>query len=171
MQEGKKGELGEGVLKTVTAAVKKAVSEAMAEQKRQERQKTLYNTRKLMESYIEMQDFIRNAISEETEVQDTAFSVFGGENAKLDSIRKSKMKTAMMIANIDRAMEELKREHDQKGTAYKYEAFRMHYVDGIAYEEIAGSLNCGKNSPATWTKLLLKQMSVKLFGINGIEHF
>ena len=133
MQEGKKGELGEGVLKTVTAAVKKAVSEAMAEQKRQERQKTLYNTRKLMESYIEMQDFIRNAISEETE--------------------------------------ELKREHDQKGTAYKYEAFRMHYVDGIAYEEIAGSLNCGKNSPATWTKLLLKQMSVKLFGINGIDHF
>ena len=127
MQEGKKGELGEGVLKTVTAAVKKAVSEAMAEQKRQERQKTLYNTRKLMESYIEMQDFIRNAISEETEVQDTAFSVFGGENAKLDSIRKSKMKTAMMIANIDRAMEELKREHDQKGTAYKYEAFRIHY--------------------------------------------
>ena len=171
MQEGKKGEIGEGVLKTVTAAVKKAVSEAMAEQKRQERQKTLYNTRKLMESYIEMQDFIRHAISEATEVQNTAFSVFGGENAKLDSIRKSKMKTAMMIANIDRAMEELKREHDQKGTAYKYEAFRMHYVDGIAYEEIAESLDCGKNSPATWTKLLLKQMSVKLFGINGIDHF
>ena len=81
MQDEKKGEIEEGTLKMVTAAVKKAVSEAMAEQKRQERQKTLYNTRKLMEAYIEMQDFIKNAISEETEVQNTAFYVFGGEMA------------------------------------------------------------------------------------------
>ena len=171
MQEEKKGEIEEGVLKAVTAAVKKAVSEAIAEQKRKERQKALYNTRKLMESYIEMQDFIKNAISEESEVHNTALAVFGGENAKLESVRKSKMKTAMMIANIDRAMEELKREHGQKGTDYKFEAFRMHYVDGTAYEEIAELLNCGKNSPAAWTKLLLKQMSVKLFGVNGLEHY
>lgn len=171
MQEEKKGEIGEGVLKAVTAAVKKAVSEAMAEQKRQERQKTLYNTRKLMESYIEMQDFIKNAISEEAEVQDSAYSVFSGENAKLESIRKSKMKTAIMIANIDRAMEELRKEHGRNGTIYKYEAFRMHYVDGAAYDEIAETLDCGKNSPAAWTKLVLKQMSVKLFGINGIDRY
>jgi hypothetical protein len=171
MQNEKKNEETAVVLKAVTGAVKKAVSEAMTEQKRQERQKALYNTRKLMESYIEMQTFLHNAISEEREVQNTAFFVFGGENAKLDSIRKSKMKTAMMIANIDRAMEELKREHEQKGTAYKFEAFRMHYVDGIAYEEITETLNCGKNSPSAWSKLILKQMSVKLFGINGIDRF
>ncbi len=171
MQKEQKDEIERKELRVVTEAVRKAVSEAMAEQKRQERQKTLYNTKKLMESYIEMQDFIKNAISEEAELQNTAFSVFSGENAKLDSIRKSKMKTAIMIANIDRAMTELEQEHDQKGTIYKYEAFRMHYVEGIAYEEIAELLNCGKNSPTTWAKLLLRQMSVKLFGINGIDRF
>lgn len=171
MQEEKGEELRAEVLGAVEAAVKKAVSGLLADQKRQERQKTLYNTRKLMESYMEMQKFIQNAISEEEEMQDAGFGISGREHAKLESIRKSRMKTAIMIANIDRAMEELRQEHARKGTAYKYEAFERHYVDGLPYEQVAELLDCGKNSPAAWTKLVLRQMSVKLFGVNGIEHF
>ena len=112
--------------------------------------------------------YINNAITEEEEVTENAYNAFRGENAKLKSVKESKMVTAMMIINIDRALTELEAESRREGTLYKYEAFRMHYIDGLTFEEIADQLDCGKNSPSNWCKAILKKMSVKLFGINGI---
>lgn len=153
----------------IAEAVKKAIAEAMKDEKKQRKQQILYNTRILMESYIEMRKHIENAISEAEEMEEDAFQIFKSEDAHLESIRRSKLKTALMIANIDKAMEELNEEQKENGTAYKYEAFKMHYIDGISYEEISASLNCGKNTPARWSKEMIRKMSVKLFGIDGIE--
>lgn len=152
----------------IRIAVRKAFAEVRIEEKRAERKKTLYNTRKLMESYIDLKKYINNAITEEEEVEESAYNAFRGENAKLKSVKESKMVTAMMIINIDRALTELEAENRKEGTLYKYEAFKMHYTDGMTFEEIADQLNCGKNSPSNWCKAILKKMSVKLFGINGI---
>lgn len=152
----------------IRIAVRKAFAEVRIEEKRAERKKTLYNTRKLMESYIDLKKYINNAITEEEEVEESAYNAFRGENAKLKSVKESKMVTAMMIINIDRALTELEAENRKEGTLYKYEAFKKHYIDGMTFEEIADQLNCGKNSPSNWCKAILKKMSVKLFGINGI---
>jgi DNA-directed RNA polymerase specialized sigma24 family protein len=54
---------------------------------------------------------------------------------------------------------------------YKYDAFKMHYIDGASYEEIADIQNCGKNTPSRWSKELIRKMSVKLFGIDGVEKY
>ena len=54
---------------------------------------------------------------------------------------------------------------------YKYDAFKMHYIDGVSYEEIADIQNCGKNTPSRWSKELIRKMSVKLFGIDGVEKY
>ena len=144
----------EEVKEAVAKTVRKVLLDAENEKKKQERQKVLHNTRMLMENYREMRRHLENAISEVEE---------------LESVRRSKLCTAMMIANIDRAMEELKAEQEEKGASYKYEAFRMHYIDGISFEDIAESLNCGKNTPSRWTKEMIRRISVKLFGIDGIE--
>lgn len=122
-----------------------------------------------MESYIELTKFVENAISEESESRDKALSIFRGENARLKSVQEAKMQTGMMLENIDRAITELEAEHREKGTVYKFEAFKKHYIDGLTYEQIAEVLNCSKNSPSRWTKELLRQMAVKLFGINGLK--
>lgn len=151
----------------IRIAVRRAFAEVRIEEKRAEKKKTLYNTRRLMESYIDLKKYINNAITEE-EVTENAYNAFRGENAKLKSVKESKMVTAMMIINIDRALTELEAESRREGTLYKYEAFRMHYIDGLTFEEIADQLDCGKNSPSNWCKAILKKMSVKLFGINGI---
>ena len=135
----------------IRIAARRAFAEVRIEEKRAEKKKTLYNTRRLMESYIDLKKYINNAITEEEEVAEEA-----------------KMVTAMMIINIDRALTELEAESRKEGTLYKFEAFRMHYIDGLTFEEIADRLNCGKNSPSNWSKAILKKMSVKLFGINGI---
>ena len=79
MQEEAKTEIEPELLQTIEKTVKKAVSDAVTEHKRAEKQKTLYNTRKLMESYGEMQKFIKNAISEELEVQEDVKLAFGAK--------------------------------------------------------------------------------------------
>lgn len=159
--------------KEMEKCIRKAVIEALGEEKRQRKMKILHNTRMLMESYIEMQKHIERAISESEEIHDDAISAFcgafGNEITHLDSIRRSRMKTALMLANIDRAMEELRKEQEESGTLYKYEAFRMHYVEGKTFEEIAETMNCGKNTPSRWSKEMIRRMSVKLFGVDGIE--
>ena len=66
-------------------------------------------------------------------------------------------------------MEELRQEYEDNRTLYKYEAFRLHYIDGKSFEEVAEIQNCGKNTPSRWSKELIRKMSVKLFGIEGIE--
>lgn len=160
-------ETQQDMTEAIRIAVRRAFAEVRIEEKRAEKKKTLYNTRRLMESYIDLKKYINNAITEE-EVTEAAYSVLKGENAKLKSVKEAKMVTAMMIINIDRALTELEAESRKEGTLYKYEAFRMHYIDGLTFEEIADQLDCGKNSPSNWCKAILKKMSVKLFGINGI---
>lgn len=163
------GMIDEAAQLKIEEFIKKAIDEAVKDEKRKRKQQIRHNTQVLMESYIEMKKHIENAISEAEEMEDDAFQIFKSENAHLESIRRSKLKTALMIANIDKAMEELKKEQEEIGTLYKYEAFKMHYVDGISWEEISDRLNCGKNTPARWSKDMIRKMSVKLFGIDGIE--
>lgn len=152
----------------VEEAVRNAFRDIREEERRAERQKTLYNTRKLMESYTDLKKYIESAISEEEEIEDDRYMIFAGEKAHLRSVRESKMVTAMMVMNIDRALKETEEENIAKGTHYKYQAFRMRYIEGRTYEEITEQMNCGKNSPAAWSKQIMKQISVKLFGIHGI---
>lgn len=164
----KSEETQQEMTEAIRIAVRRAFAEVRAEDKRAEKKKTLYNTRRLMESYIDLKKYINNAITEEEEVTEATYSILKGENAKLKSVKESKMVTAMMVMNIDRALKELETESRKEGTLYKYEAFKMRYIDGMTFEEIADQLNCGKNSPSNWNKAVLKKMSIKLFGINGI---
>lgn len=166
MQDNDK--IPEQLYEAVRIAVRRAYAEVRTEERKAEKKKTLYNTRYLMENYVELKNHIVNAISEENEIPDNQQLEYKGKNVSLNSIRDSRMKTAMMILNIDRAMKELEKESRKEGVLYKYEAFRLHYIDGLSYEEIADKLKCGKNSPANWSKTILRKMSVKLFGINGI---
>ena len=149
--------------------IRKIVQDTMEAERKIQRNRILYNTRILMEQYIEMRRHVENAISEVEEMDTTEFESLMQENTHLESVRRTKLKTAMMIANIDRAMEELRQEYEDSRMLYKYEAFRLHYIGGKSFEEVAEIQNCGKNTPSRWSKELIRKMSVKLFGVEGIE--
>lgn len=110
-------ETQQDMTEAIRIAVRKAFAEVKIEEKRAEKKKTLYNTRRLMESYIDLKKYINNAITEEEEVTEAAYSVLKGENAKLKSVKEAKMVTAMMIINIDRALTELETESRKEGTS------------------------------------------------------
>lgn len=151
--------------------IQKVIQTAMETERQIQRNQILHNTRILMEQYIEMRKHCEYAVSESDDLDSVEFAIFksDNENTYLESVRRSKLKTAMMLTNIDRAMDEIKEEYEKKGMLYKYEAFRMHYVDGMSYEEVAEVQNCGKNTPARWSKEMIRKMSVKLFGVEGVE--
>lgn len=150
---------------------KKIVQKTIEAEKQIQRKRILYNTRILMEQYKEMRKHVEEAVSEVEELEGSEFAALKSEYTYLESVRRSKTKTALMIANIDKAMEELRKEYEEKGILYKWESFKMHYIDGMTNEDIADRLNCGKNTPSRWGKELIKKMSVKLFGVDGIERW
>ena len=81
-------ETQQDMTEAIRIAVRKAFAEVKIEEKRAEKKKTLYNTRRLMESYIDLKKYINNAITEEEEVTEAAYSVLKGENAKLKSVKE-----------------------------------------------------------------------------------
>lgn len=148
---------------------KRAAEGVLKEIRKNDAKKIIHNTFVLMENYADMKKHIETAISESAELKSEKYSFFLSESAHLDSIRQSKLKTALMLENIDRAMQELEAEQKQKGENHKFQAFYMHYIEKRTFEDIADILNSGKNSPSRWAKEMIKKMSIKLFGIDGIE--
>lgn len=138
------------------AAAEKAVKAFFREMKKEESKKVLHNTWVLMDKYIEMKKHVDRAISDD-------------DGVCLFSVRKSKTKTALMIENIDRAIAELRVEKTESGESYKFDAFEMRFLQGKTYEQICDVLDCGKNSPARWCKEMTAILSVKLFGVDGID--
>lgn len=57
-------ETQQDMTEAIRIAVRKAFAEVKIEEKRAEKKKTLYNTRRLMESYIDLKKYINNAITE-----------------------------------------------------------------------------------------------------------
>ena len=152
------------------AEIRKIVQAVLEEDRKIQRGRILYNTRILMEQYIEMRRFVETAVSEVEDMEAyTQYASLISEDTHLESVRRTKLKTAMMIVNIDRALEELRSEYQDRSMSCKFDALRLHYVEGKSYEEIAELQNCGKNTPARWCKELIRKMSVKLFGIEGIS--
>lgn len=128
----------------VEKAVKKAFAEMRAEEKRERQKRAFHETKKLMESYTELKKYVQVNANDEA------------------------MDTMLVVMNIDRAVQELKEQSRQKGIGYKFDAFEMHYMQHMAYEDIADVLNCGKNSPANWSKQVMRKLSIKLFGAKAV---
>ena len=73
---------------------KKFVQDTMEAERKIQRNRILYNTRILMEQYIEMRRHVENAISEVEEMDATEFESLMQENTHLESVRRTKLKTA-----------------------------------------------------------------------------
>ena len=147
----------------IARAATRAAQEAERVRRKGEAATMLRNTALLMENYRQLHDFPDRAISEAAEA-----GLAEGQTY-LHSIRASRAKTLIMLAHLDESLRQLELEMKARELAYKYEAFRLHYVEGVTYEEIAERMNAGKNSPARWCKEMNQRLSVILFGVDGLK--
>lgn len=139
------------------------------------RRKILYNTKLLLKNYNELKNHALNAVYKNIECEEV--DKIHGEEASysddeilIESIKKSKAKTIIMIAHIDVALERVKVKYKNKGTFEKYKALELYYIEEKKKEEIALELNCSTKSIGRWIREAEEEIGVNLFGINSMEH-
>lgn len=123
-----------------------------------------------LENYHEMERYIREAVSETSQIADMSKYNISAENAFLQTVRECRAETIILFEHLNKSLESLKADAQAAGEGYKYEALEDVYIHGMSYADISIKMNCGKNSPKRWCRTMIQRLSVKLFGIKAIEN-
>jgi DNA-directed RNA polymerase specialized sigma24 family protein len=90
------------------------------------------------------------------------------EDMYINSILKSKLRSIVMIAHLDKCMKLLKEEQIRKNAPEKFEAFKLYYLDNVTQEEIAEILHSTDRTVRRWVSEVTEILSVYLFGADAI---
>lgn len=153
----------------INKAVKTAIKEYSKEQKIEKKKKALHNTKMLLKNYDKIKSSIKNAISEANQLEQDSTSFDKKEEVYINSIRRSKLKSLIVIAHIDSALAVVQEEYKGKGVPEKYDAFVSCMFDQMTYEDAAAIYYTSKQSISRWVVDTTKLVSIQLFGIDGIE--
>lgn len=158
----------------ISKSVKEAIREFDKEKKAEGKKKIIHNTKLLLKNYNDLKNYYKNAIDDVKklgkqieELEDLVH--LDRDELYILSIKKSKSKTLIMIAHIDMALEQLKKKQRKLGTSEKYKALEMLYIDEIPYEKIIEHFNCGVNTPRRWISDMVNELSILLFGVDGVK--
>lgn len=159
----------------IQKAVNKAIREFDEKQKKEQKHKVLHNTKLLMRHYNSLKLHADNAIYSIDKLKEQKDNGCLGEKeieddkAYILSIRRSRVRTLIMVSHIEQAMEELKEKKKKEGSFEQYKALKMYYIDKMSYEEIQEEFNCSKNTPARWVTSAIQDLSILIFGVDGLK--
>ena len=130
----------------------------------------IQKTQVYLENYREIERYIKDAISEVSQIDDVSRYNISAEKAFLQSIRECKAETVILFEHMKKALASLKEDAEAAGEGYKYDALEAVYIKGKSYEDIVRETGCGKNSPKKWCRAMTERLSIKLFGAKAIEN-
>ncbi len=120
-----------------TAAIE-AVKEYNKNQKKIKRARVFQNAKKLMENYNRICESVEKGVAELSDMDNAdELEEFTAEDIFIHSILKSKLRSIVMIAHVDKCLALLEEEQQQRGTPEKYLAFKAFYIEEISQEDIA----------------------------------
>lgn len=151
----------------IEKAVKSAIREYSKEQKTEKKRKALHNTKLLLKNYRKIQQSIEEAISEANQLEENSYS--DEDDVYIASIRRSKLKSLIVIAHIERALELTKEEYEQKDMLYKYTAFYECLMSNVTCEAEAEELDTSTVTIRRWINEITKEISIRIFGVDGLE--
>lgn len=159
--------------KMIKSAAAEAVKEFKKSEMKNKRVKIFQNTKKLMENYNRICESVQEGISDLTEVEtDVDISEVADGVSESDifinSIVKSKLRSVVMLAHIDKCLKLLEAEEYRKNTPEKYLAFSYFYLDGLTYDSIAEIYGYGERTARRWMTELTNILSIYLFGADAI---
>lgn len=138
--------------------------------KEEKEQTVIDKTLTYLENYREMERYIREAVSETSQIRDIGRYNISAEKAFLQTVRECRAETVILFEHLNKALESLKEDAEAAGEGHKYEALEAVYIKGKTYEDIVRETGCGKNSPKKWCKVMIARLSIKLFGAKAIEN-
>ena len=130
----------------------------------------IQKTQVYLENYREIERYIKDAISEVSQIDDVSRYNISAEKAFLQSIRECKAETIILFEHLKKALASLKEDAEAAGEGYKYDALEAVYIKGMSYEDIVRETGCGRNSPKKWCRVMIQRLSIKLFGAKAIEN-
>jgi len=152
---------------------KKLIRETIAEyieQQGRKKSKAYHNTKLLMKNYSTLKQHSKNAVYElKEDVEGFEFNMDFDE-PYIQSILKSKIRTAIMLQHIDMALDMLKRNSAARGKSEsdKYNILVGVYITGDTYDDLAERYNCVTSTVWRWENDMLRELSVLLFGVDGL---
>lgn len=159
-------ELAEQLIRT--AAIE-AVKEFEKSQKKNRRVKVFQNAKKLMENYNRICQSVQEGVSELSDVDDgEELEELSAEDIYINSIIKSKLRSIVMIAHIDKCLKLLEEEMIRNESPEKYLAFKHFYLDEMTYEQMAEEFEYGERTARRWITECTNILSVYLFGSDAI---
>lgn len=153
------------VEKLIQKAARAAVAECKKQEEKERRRDKYHNTFTLMKCYRDAAFHIENAISDGEQLELVGMTD-EQRRTYLESIRRSRFKTLIMTAHIDKAVEEIERRREAAGRSEEYRAFELYFMQGWDYDAIAEELNTGRNTPRRWVTGIINELSVLLWGID-----
>lgn len=158
-------EITQEVEQLIQKAAKAAVAEYKKQEERDRKKDKYHNTFTLMKCYRDAVFHIENAISDGEQLELKGMTD-EQQRTYLESVRRSRFKTLIMTAHIDKAVEEIERRREAAGRGIEYKAFEMYFIQGMDYAAIAEELDTGKNTPRRWVTAIINELSVLLWGID-----
>ena len=152
------------------AAATAAIKELRKEEAKEKKKSKYHDTFSLMKCYRDAAFHIENAISEGTQLELEGMTEEQQETY-LRSVRKTRFRTMLMTANIDRAIDEMARRRKAADREIEYTVFDMYFMQGMTYEQIIDQVEAdsgerlGKNTPRRWVTGIINEMSVLLWGL------
>lgn len=160
----------EGLRNMLQEAAKTAIKELRQQENKERKRNKYHDTFSLMKCYRDAVFHIENAVSEGTqlEIQDMTEEQ---QETYLRSVRRTRFRTMLMTANIDKAIDEMARRRAAAGREVEYKVFDMFFMQGMTYEQIIEQVEkdtgerLGKNTPRRWVTGIINEMSVLLWGL------
>lgn len=151
-------------------AAKTAIKELRQQETKERKRNKYHDTFSLMKCYRDAVFHIENAVSEGTqlEIQDMTEEQ---QETYLRSVRRTRFRTMLMTANIDKVIDEMARRRAATGREVEYKVFDMFFMQGMTYDQIIEQVEkdtgerLGKNTPRRWVTSIINEMSILLWGL------
>lgn len=153
----------------VRTAALEAVREFEKSQKKNSKARVFQNARLLMENYNRICRSVQEGVSELSDVDNGEdLEKLSAEDIYINSIIKSKLRSIVMIAHIDKCLGLLEEEMNEKEWTERYAAFKMFYLDKKTQEDIAERYGTTDRTVRRWLVELTRVLSIYLFGSDAI---
>ena len=153
----------------VRTAALEAVREFEKSQKKNRKVKVFQNAKKLMENYNRICQSVQEGVSELSNVDDgEELEELSAEDIYINSIIKSKLRSIVMIAHIDKCLGLLEEEMIRKEWPERNDACNHIYLDEMTYEQMAVEYGYAERTARRWIADCTVILSVYLFGSDAI---
>ena len=139
------------------------------------------NTGLLLNHYIDFVDHYENIKYKASDIQNELDLIESKmieiDDIYIQSIKRSKIRTKIIVHHIEAAIDMLKSKMKNKNEPEKYDIIERLYMDrniidmkfNARIKFVSDSCNCSESSARRWNSEMLNELSVLLFGVDGLR--